>query len=47
MPTTTTTADATGNYSITVPLANGTNTFRVMSQDGFGQVIQGTISPVW
>jgi hypothetical protein len=46
VPSTSTTADASGNYSIIVPLANGTNTFRVMSQDGFGQVIQGTIAPV-
>jgi hypothetical protein len=42
----TTTTDSTGNYSITVPLAEGSNTFQVSSTDAFGQTITGTISPV-
>ena len=44
--TTTATADATGAYSIMVPLVNGSNTFGVTTQDGFGQSIKGQISPV-
>jgi hypothetical protein len=44
--TTTATADATGAYSIMVPLVNGSNTFNVTTQDGFGQSIMGQISPV-
>jgi hypothetical protein len=46
VPDTTTTATAAGTYSITVPLAKGTNTFQVTSKDAFGQVITGTLSPV-
>jgi hypothetical protein len=46
VPSTSTTADSSGNYSLTVPLANGVNTFKVTVKDAFGQVIQGTISPV-
>ena len=46
VPATTTTADATGNYSIIVPLATGTNTFKVVSTDAFGQTISGTLAPV-
>jgi hypothetical protein len=42
----TTTADTLGNYSITVPLALGNNTFAVTSLDAFGQSITGTLSPV-
>ncbi len=45
-PTTTTTANASGNYSIQIPLGNGSNIYRITSSDGFGQVIQGTISAV-
>ena len=37
VPATTTTADCTGNYSITVPLATGSNTFKVTATDAFGQ----------
>lgn len=44
--TTTTTADATGAYSIMVPLVPGSNTFTVTTKDGFGQSISGAISPV-
>jgi hypothetical protein len=44
--TTTVTADATGAYSIMVPLVNGSNTFKVTTLDGFGQSIMGQISPV-
>ncbi len=40
------TADSTGAYSIMVPLVSGSNTFEVTTQDGFGQSISGTISPV-
>jgi hypothetical protein len=39
-------ADATGNYSIMVPLGDGSNTFKVASTDGFGQTISGQIAPV-
>lgn len=42
----TTTADATGNYSIMVPLGDGSNTFKVTTADAFGQTISGQISPV-
>lgn len=38
--------DATGHYSLMVPLGEGGNTFHVTSTDGFGQVISGEISPV-
>lgn len=38
--------DGTGKYSITVPLAVGSNTFRVTTNDPFGQSISGTITPV-
>lgn len=44
--TTTATADATGAYSIMVPLVPGSNTFTVTTKDGFGQSISGPISPV-
>jgi hypothetical protein len=39
-------ADASGNYSIMVPLGDGSNTFKVTSTDAFGQSISGQISPV-
>jgi len=39
-------ADATGNYTITVGLADGNNLFRVTSTDPFGQSISGLLSPV-
>ncbi|MGA2702146.1 MAG: Ig-like domain-containing protein [Isosphaeraceae bacterium] len=42
----TTTADASGNYSIMVPLGNGSNTFNVTTMDAFGQSISGQIAPV-
>ncbi|MGC8638824.1 MAG: dockerin type I domain-containing protein [Isosphaeraceae bacterium] len=45
-PGATTTADASGNYSIWVPLGNGSNTFKVTTTDAFGQSISGQISPV-
>jgi hypothetical protein len=44
--TTTTTADSSGNYSITVPLVSGTNVFQVNVTDSFGQTISGTLTPV-
>jgi hypothetical protein len=46
VPSTTTTADSAGNYSITVPLALGSNTFTVTSTDSFGQNISGSLTPV-
>jgi hypothetical protein len=45
-PGATTTADGSGNYSIMVPLGNGSNTFQVTTMDAFGQSISGQISPV-
>ena len=45
-PGATTTADAAGNYSIWVPLGNGSNTFQVTTTDAFGQSISGQIAPV-
>jgi hypothetical protein len=45
-PGATTTADGSGNYSILVPLGNGSNTFQVTTTDAFGQSISGQISPV-
>ena len=45
-PGATTTADASGNYSIMVPLGSGSNTFAVTTQDAFGQSISGQIAPV-
>jgi hypothetical protein len=44
--TVTATADAKGDYSVTVPLAPGQNTFKVSTKDAFGQNITGTLSPV-
>lgn len=46
LPTVTTTADSTGNYSVMVNLGSGSNTFSVSTVDAFGQKISGTISPV-
>ena len=45
-PTVSTTADSSGNYSLNIPLALGTNTFQLTSVDAFDQTISGTISPV-
>jgi hypothetical protein len=45
-PGATTKADASGNYSIMVPLGDGSNTFQVTTTDAFGQTITGTIAPV-
>lgn len=41
-----TVADSLGNYSITVPLAPGENTFHVSMTGPFGQTISGDLSPV-
>lgn len=41
-----TTADSTGNYSVSIPLAEGSNTFRVTIADAFGQKIDGNIAAV-
>lgn len=45
-PSVTTTAISDGQYQLTVPLAEGSNTFVVTSTDRFGQVISGTIAAV-
>jgi hypothetical protein len=45
-PSVTTTADSLGNYSLMIPLGNGSNTFQVTSVDAFGQTITGTIAAV-
>lgn len=42
----TVTADKTGNYSITVPLLTGSNTFSVSTTDAFYQKISGAINPI-
>jgi hypothetical protein len=44
--TTTTSADASGNYAVTVPLVPGSNTFHVTTSDAFGQSIGGDLTPV-
>ena len=41
-----TSADASGNYSIVIPLKPGTNAFQVSTADAFGQTISGQISPI-
>jgi hypothetical protein len=46
VPPTSTTANSAGNYSIVVPVAAGTDTFRVTTSDAFGQSVSGTLSPV-
>lgn len=46
VPPVTAKADASGNYTITVGLADGNNLFRVTSSDSFGQSISGLLSPV-
>lgn len=45
-PGASTTADGTGTYTVSLPLSEGTNTFKVTSVDAFGQTIQGSIQPV-
>jgi len=45
-PAVSTKADDDGSYSIMVPLADGVNSFRVSTQDAFGQSISGGIEPV-
>jgi hypothetical protein len=45
-PGATTTVDGSGNYSIMVPLGDGSNTFKVATHDAFGQTISGQIAPV-
>ncbi|MGE3818727.1 MAG: dockerin type I domain-containing protein, partial [Isosphaeraceae bacterium] len=42
----TTLTDSQGNYNISVKLADGPNTFKVTTLDGFGQSITGVIAPV-
>jgi hypothetical protein len=42
----TATTDGSGNYVITVNLADGNNLFRVVAKDAFGQEITGVLSPV-
>ena len=43
---TSTTADASGNYSIKIMLGPGSNTLKVATRDGFDQKIEGTIAPI-
>jgi hypothetical protein len=43
---TSTSTNSSGQYNIMVPLTTGSNTFTVTTQDGFGQSITGSISPV-
>jgi hypothetical protein len=45
-PAATATADSQGNYSVTMPLVPGSNTFHLATLDAFGQSISGTIAPV-
>jgi hypothetical protein len=45
-PAASTVADGKGNYSLEVPVAPGVNNFVINSTDGFGQTINGPISPV-
>jgi Dockerin type I domain len=45
-PAVSTKADSKGDYTITTPLASGSNTFKITTIDAFGQSIQGTIAPV-
>jgi Dockerin type I domain/Bacterial Ig domain len=42
----TATADKTGNYSITIPLLTGSNTYNVTTVDAFGQTITGAINSI-
>lgn len=42
----TTTADATGNYSLNVSLAPGSNVFKLTTQDAFGQSVSGNLAAV-
>ena len=45
-PPVSTQADATGNYTVTASLADGSNLFRVNATDAFGQTISGLLAPV-
>ncbi len=45
-PGATSKVDAAGKYSINVPLGDGANTFKVTTEDAFGQSITGQIAPV-
>jgi hypothetical protein len=45
-PAVSTTIAADGTYSLTIPLAEGDNTFLVSAKDKFGQEISGTIDKV-
>ena len=45
-PTTSTVAAPTGQYTVSIPLTEGTSTFMVSSVDAFGQTITGSIQPV-
>ena len=46
VPNVSATADASGKYSMIVPLGPGVNTFQVTATDPFGQTITGQIAPV-
>jgi hypothetical protein len=45
-PAVTTTTDASGNYSVNIPLAPGANTITATTTDSFGQTISGPLSPI-
>jgi hypothetical protein len=47
VPDVSTTAAADGTYSLTTPLAQGSNQFKVTVSDSSGQKISGVISPVY
>jgi hypothetical protein len=40
------TANSTGNYTVTLPLLTGANTYNVTTTDGFGQTISGSINTI-
>ena len=45
-PAVNTTADKTGNYSVTLPLLTGINTYNVTTTDAFHQTITGSINSI-
>jgi hypothetical protein len=45
-PAVTSQVDAAGNYSASLTLAIGVNTFEARSSDSFGQVISGRLAPI-
>ena len=45
-PVGTTADNSTGDYSVTLPLVSGSNTYQITSLDAFGQSIQGSLAAV-